>query len=104
MRAYIAYTCGEEEKVMSDLPKIVLDIRTEEEFLEGHMPDAVNCGIQDLNFVLDDVEHEDKILLVCLTGKRASQVKLLLEEEGFSNVEVLAGGMKAYKGEIVQGE
>lgn len=89
---------------MSETAKFILDIRSEDEFLEGHLPGSINAQIQELTYVLSDAEPDDKILLVCLTGTRAHRVKALLAEEGFENVEVLAGGMKAYKGEIVQGE
>lgn len=89
---------------MSEEAKVLLDIRSEEEYVEGHIPGAKNCQLQELSFVLNDVEAEDKIVLVCRTGKRASQVKALLEEEGYHNVEVLQGGMTAYQGEIAKGE
>jgi phage shock protein E len=89
---------------MSEAAKIVLDIRGEDEYEEGHIPGAKNCQLQELSYLLGDVEADDKILLVCRTGKRATQVKALLEDEGYHNVEVLQGGMTAYKGEIVKGE
>lgn len=85
-------------------PKIIVDIRSEEEFETGHIPGSKNVQLQELSFALDDVELDDKIVLVCRSGKRASQVKALLENEGFVNVEVLKGGMEAYKGEIEAGE
>ena len=84
--------------------KIVLDIRDEEEFLGGHIPGSVHCLINDLSYKLNDVDLEDKIIVVCRTGKRATQVKALLEHEGYHNIEVLPGGITAYKGEIVKGE
>lgn len=89
---------------MSEEPKVILDIRGEEEYITGHIPGSKNIGLQELSFALGDVEPEEKILLVCRTGKRAGQVKMLLEDEGYHNVEVLAGGMEAYKGEIEKGE
>jgi phage shock protein E len=89
---------------VSEEPKVILDIRSEEEFLQGHIPGAINAQISELSYVLRDVEPDDLILLVCLTGTRAHRVKELLAEEGIENVEVLEGGMKAYKGEIVRGE
>lgn len=89
---------------MSEEAKIMLDIRSEEEYEEGHIPGAKNCQLQELSYLLSDVDADDKIVLVCRTGKRATQVKALLEDEGYHNVEVLAGGMTAYKGEIEKGE
>lgn len=89
---------------MSEEAKIMLDIRSEEEYEEGHIPGAKNGQLQELSYLLSDVEADDKIVLVCRTGKRAIQVKALLEDEGYHNVEVLSGGMTAYKGEIEKGE
>ncbi len=90
--------------MMSNEPKIVLDIRSEEEYITGHIPGSKNIGLQELSYALSDVELDDKILIVCRMGKRAAQVKVLLEEEGYQQVEILVGGMEAYKGEIEQGE
>lgn len=84
--------------------KIVIDIRDEAEFFEGHIPGAVHCPLQELSFALSDVEVDDLIVVACRTGKRAEQVKALLEHEGYHKIEVLPGGMTAYKGEIVSGE
>jgi phage shock protein E len=89
---------------VSEDAKIMLDIRSEDEYEEGHIPGAKNCQLQELSFLLGDVEADDKIVLVCRTGKRATQVKALLEDEGYHNVEVLQGGMTAYKGELEKGE
>lgn len=84
--------------------KVLLDIRDEAEFEEGHIPGARHTPLQELSFALGDVEYDDKIVLICRTGTRAGQVKALLENEGFHNIEVLKGGMTAYKGELVKGE
>ncbi|ASS75975.1 hypothetical protein CIG75_14070 [Tumebacillus algifaecis] len=89
---------------MSEQAKIILDIRGEDEYIAGHIPGSINIGLQELSYALNDVEPDDKILLVCRTGRRAGQVKMLLEEEGYHKVEVLAGGIEAYKGEIAKGE
>jgi phage shock protein E len=83
---------------------VIIDIRDEEEFLSGHIPGARHTPLQELQFALREVEPEEKVIVVCRTGQRAQQVKALLEHEGFTNVEVLEGGMAGYKGEIVQGE
>ncbi|MBL0388180.1 rhodanese-like domain-containing protein [Tumebacillus sp. ITR2] len=84
--------------------KVVIDIRDEAEFLEGHIPGAVHCPLQELTYAVSDADFEDLIVVVCRTGKRAQQVKALLEHEGYHKIEVLPGGMTAYQGEIVKGE
>ncbi len=83
---------------------VFLDIRSEDEYIAGHIPGARHCPLQELTYILNDVDQEDHITVVCRTGQRAHQVKALLHEEGYHNIEVLAGGMTAYKGEIEEGE
>lgn len=89
---------------MVDDAKIILDIREEEEFQSGHIPGSVHCLLNDLSYRLGDVAFDEKIVVVCRTGKRAQQVKALLEHEGYHYIEVLEGGITAYKGEIVRDE
>src|SRR6476620_83038 len=49
---------------------VILDIRSEEEYVAGHIPGARHCPLQELTFLLNDVETDDLITVVCRTGQR----------------------------------
>ena len=49
----------------------VIDVRTEEEFAQGHVPGAMLLPLQSLEQQLGKVPAERPILLLCRTGRRA---------------------------------
>lgn len=79
----------------------LLDVRTIEEFSEGHISNAVNIDIYSPNFQ-EEVEKLDKNLdyyIVCRSGGRSMSAGGAMESMGFSKVTNLAGGMMSWMGE-----
>ena len=77
-------------------PTLVVDVRTAEEFAEGHFPGAINIphediiqGIRALN-----VDKDQTILLYCRSGNRSDQAEIKLQSSGFSGAKNV-GGLKA---------
>jgi phage shock protein E len=76
---------------------VVLDVRTADEYADGHLPNAVNIPVQDLGGRLAEVEKlvaKDKsrpIVVYCAAGSRAASAKTALESAGFTQV-VNGGG------------
>jgi len=55
-------------------PHLLLDVRTEEEYAEFHIPGAVNIPLNELADRIDEVEDaagENPIVTVCKTGVRS---------------------------------
>ncbi|HTR54101.1 MAG TPA: rhodanese-like domain-containing protein [Kofleriaceae bacterium] len=71
---------------------VVLDVRTAEEFGDGHLPAATNLPVDDLPQHLGDVDKlagGDKakpIVVYCQAGSRAAKAKRTLEAAGYTNV------------------
>ena len=71
---------------------IVLDVRTPEEFGDGHLPVATNLPVDELPNRLGDVDKlaaGDKskpIVVYCHAGSRAAKAKRALEAAGYTNV------------------
>ena len=71
---------------------VVLDVRTPEEFGDGHLPTATNLPVDDLPQHLGDVDKlaaGDKskpIVVYCHAGSRAAKAKRALEAAGYTNV------------------
>lgn len=74
---------------------LLIDVRTPEEYAEGHIEGAVNITGDDLiegNLrALMNLEQDAPIQLYCRSGGRAEAVKAQLQVIGFSNVTNLGG-------------
>lgn len=82
---------------------IVLDVRTPEEFKEGHIPGARNIDVkQDSSFrqqVLQ-LDPSKRYLLYCRTGKRSTKAMVILTQAGFPKLYQLKGGIESWKGKL----
>ena len=84
---------------------LILDVRTQEEFLQGHIPGAIcipneTIGTQPLSQLPD---KEQLILVYCRSGNRSKQASEKLVQLGYSNI-VEFGGINSWTGETVSGE
>ncbi len=64
----------------------VIDVRTDEEYAEAHIPNSVHIPLSTVAESLEKFKQYDKIVLVCGSGKRAAKAKTILNENGFDNV------------------
>jgi rhodanese-related sulfurtransferase len=73
----------------------ILDVRTPEEFREGHLKDANNADILSKDFAtqLGALDKSKPILVHCQAGGRSSRSLATLEKQGFTMVYHLDGGM-----------
>lgn len=83
---------------------LLVDVRTSEEYEEGHIPGALLLPIEDIREgKLDALPDPDQTLLIyCRTGRRAEDAAAILVKEGYSNVYAI-GGIFDWTGEIVSG-
>lgn len=79
---------------------VLLDVRTPQEYREGHIPGSVNVPLQTIGRVDEAVGAKEAPLFVyCHSGARSAQAVKLLARMGYSNVKNI-GGMSAYTGEV----
>jgi len=81
---------------------VLLDVRTEEEYILGHIPDSLLLPLGDL---ADTVEAEipeksTPVFVHCRTGGRSAQAAEILRELGYTKVADL-GGVNKYKGRLM---
>ncbi len=78
---------------------LVIDIRTEKDFKSSHILDSTYLSTEKANnndFATLE-KHKDKpIIVVCTAGITASKVASQLLKAGFSQVNLLKGGMNAW--------
>ncbi len=80
----------------------VLDVRTQPEYLSGHLPNAVNININSPRFdsyVEEKLTHEIPVAVYCLGGKRSHIAADILVDMGYRVYE-LKGGISTWKGPI----
>jgi NADPH-dependent 2,4-dienoyl-CoA reductase/sulfur reductase-like enzyme/rhodanese-related sulfurtransferase/TusA-related sulfurtransferase len=73
---------------------ILLDVRTEMEFENGHLPDAINIPVDDLRRRLSDLNKDKLILTYCQVGLRGYIASRILSQNGF-RVKNMTGGYKS---------
>ena len=79
---------------------VLLDVRTPQEYREGHIPGSQNVPLQQLDKVEEVTENKDTVLYVyCHSGGRSRQAVSLLKHMGYTNVHNI-GGIAAYSGKV----
>ena len=79
---------------------VLLDVRTPQEYREGHVPGSQNVPLQQLDKVEEVTENKDTVLYVyCRSGARSRQAVSLLKHMGYTNVHNI-GGIAAYSGKV----
>ena len=79
---------------------VLLDVRTPEEYSEGHIPESKNVPLQTLDKVRSVVENKDTVLFVyCYSGARSRQAVVALGQMGYTKVNNI-GGISSYRGKV----
>jgi rhodanese-related sulfurtransferase len=93
----------EPEELVIDLPfdrnMVVLDVRRETEFADGHIEGAVNLPLDDLTDPgnMANLEDRHNIYVHCGGGYRSVIASSLLKRQGFHNLRNIAGGWNKIK-------
>ena len=74
----------------------VLDVRRATEFVEGHLPGAVNIAHTRLASRAGELTKTERLLVNCHSGARSARSVAWLQREGFDVIN-LKGGMLAWK-------
>ena len=81
---------------------VLIDVRSEEEYGQGHIPGSINIPLNDIERVLQECPEKDTPIFVhCLTGSRSGQAFSFLKRSGYTKVENI-GGIAGYQGEVVR--
>ncbi len=74
----------------------LIDVRSPQEYAEGHVPGAMNLPMDQAEARLDDLQHRDPVILICQSGTRAKMTCELLKAH-HKDLVVLEGGTKAWR-------
>ncbi len=77
---------------------VLLDVRTVEEFVEGHIPNALNIPHKELEARLAELSgaKDKQIVIYCRSGRRAEVAKQVLVKNGFNHLDHLTGDFNGW--------
>jgi rhodanese-related sulfurtransferase len=73
----------------------LVDVRTPEEFLTGHIDKAKNINFNDPNFkqtIASSLNKNKPVAIYCRSGRRSASALIILKEMGFKDIYDLEGG------------
>ncbi len=89
---------NEAVRLMNDDNVVILDVRENNEYNEGHIRDSVHVPMTALVKRLSELDkHKNKqILAYCRSGSRSNSACRTLSKQGFEHVSNLAGGIMGW--------
>lgn len=87
------------EKMQAIPTAPIIDVRTPEEFKQGHIQNAVNINWNgsDFSAQMAKFDKSQPIFIYCLSGGRSGSASAQLRSEGFKEIYELTGGMMAWR-------
>jgi rhodanese-related sulfurtransferase len=91
-------TAGDVEAVKAaiDAGAFVLDVRTEAEYAEGHIPGATNIPLRTITAHMSEIPTDTQVIVHCKSGFRAALAMPVLGVLGFSNAKAFTGSYNAW--------
>ena len=93
----------EADELVMDLPHdnnlVVIDVRKETEFADGHVKNAVNLPLSEMNDpgLLADIDERNNLYVHCAGGYRSVIASSLMKRQGFHNLRNVVGGWTKIK-------
>ncbi|MBA7689245.1 Thiosulfate sulfurtransferase GlpE [subsurface metagenome] len=80
---------------------VIIDVRTPEEFAEGHIENAVNIDFRSETFQdeLNILDKDKSYLIYCLIGGRSGSALAIMEELNFREAYNMTGGIIQWQAE-----
>jgi phage shock protein E len=69
--------------LMEEEDAVIVDVRTQAEFMKGHIKGSINMPIGDLRKRMLELNHDKPIITCCRSGGRSSMAKGLLAAAGY---------------------
>ena len=93
-------------EVIADPTIVILDVRTPQEFAEGHLANAINIDFQSGNFEQEiaSLDKTKTYAVYCRSGNRSGQAVKVMAKAGFTSLYDMDGGIidwQAAGGQIV---
>ncbi|QED36412.1 rhodanese-like domain-containing protein [Antarcticibacterium arcticum] len=78
------------EKLIKENKGTIVDVRTTQEFMGGHVAGSINIPLQEINERIEELKAlESPLVLCCASGNRSGMATQILAKQG---IECLNGG------------
>lgn len=79
----------------------IIDVRTPEEYAEGHIQGALNINVRSEDFVteIENLSKSDTLLVYCRSGRRSLYAAQVMVSFGFQKIYDLEGGFLNWESE-----
>ena len=93
---FVTVDVEEFAKVIADTAVVRLDVRTPQEYAEGHIEGAINIDVLSDDFAAEasKLPADRTIALYCRSGNRSKKAAAILADKGYKVIELATG----YKG------
>ncbi len=78
-------------------PPLIVDVREPREYLRSHIAPAQSKPLAALVTSPPDLPRDRSIIFVCRGGRRSGRVAYWFQQQGYTQVAVLSGGMQAWE-------
>lgn len=92
-------------KLQEDDNAVILDVRTEDECLDGIIPGAINIDIykgQGFIYQVEELDKSKNYYVYCKAGGRSAQACTIMNQLGFETTYNLMGGFSEWDGPVVE--
>lgn len=92
-----------QEQLAQDTNAVVIDVRTDDEVSEGHLPNALHFDIYGGAVFLENVKNLDpdkNYYVYCRSGGRSAQACAVMQSVGIANTYNMLGGFTEWEGEV----
>ena len=74
---------------------ILLDVRSEQEYKEGHLEGSINIPVYDINEEIQKVipNRNNPIIVYCQSGSRSRKAISILSKKGYEELYNIEGGL-----------
>ena len=90
-------------QMTADTNAVIIDVRTEEECIEGIIPNALLNDIykgQGFIYNLEELDKTKNYYVYCKLGGRSAQACSIMNQMGFENTFNLEGGFMNWEGDV----
>jgi rhodanese-related sulfurtransferase len=88
-----------EKKLNESKDYLLIDVRTTEEYIGGHLPNSanINFNADDFNEKIQKLDKSKTIMIYCLSGGRSSNAASDMIKMGFNRIYNMKGGILAWR-------
>lgn len=93
MSSFKMINAVEAKKIMDSTSCKILDVRTEEEFNESHIDNAILLPLDEIDENVEEVfkDKNETILVYCKSGVRSKYASQIMTQKGYTNIFEFGG-------------